>query len=369
MIVESTTDELFAALDTVAMERLDDSSFRIIGSIPNWFKQFYPDADTKRNPFVLGDKFPVLENFLIDAEGFWLENETGRLKSGIWSENEPSGDELYLEASAVCLQNQKILLIIANFKDEQILIQRARENSLSYDNLVKEIQKKEILIHCIVHDLAGQLTGIKYCFELLHLHDLHNLSPKALEYLEIGKKQCQKQETLIREVLDAFSAEVESIDFKVDPLQAPDALLCAREVVNALAPSFSLNHKNLQLESNADQAQEWKVVGEKIRLERVITNLIENAFRYCPPKSTVTVTVKEEGEFIMITVDDEGSGIEPEIAATLFQKFSQGKDKPGRTGLGLYFCRITIERWGGNIGWNNRQAGGSQFWFRLPKLI
>ncbi len=151
--------------------------------------------------------------------------------------------------------------------------------------------------------------------------------------------------------------------------QAPDALLCAREVVNALAPTFSLNHKNLQLESNADQTQEWKVVGEKIRLERVITNLVENAFRYCPPKSTVTVNVKEEGEFILFTVDDEGSGIEPEIAATLFQKFSQGKDKPGRTGLGLYFCRITIERWGGNIGCNSRQAGGSQFWFRLPKLI
>lgn len=137
MIVESTTKELFAALDTVAMERLDDNSFRIISSIPNWFKQFLPDADTKRDAFILGEKFPVLENFLIDAEGFWLENETGRLKSGIWCENEPSGEELYLEASAVCLQNKKILIIIANFKDEQILIQRARENSLSYYNLVK----------------------------------------------------------------------------------------------------------------------------------------------------------------------------------------------------------------------------------------
>ena len=368
MIASSVTDELFAALDTVAMERCDDSYFKIIGAMPDWFRKFYPDADSKRDEFMPEEKFPVLENFLIDAESFWMENETGRLKSGIWIEVDESGDELYLEASAVSLKDKKILLIIANFQDKQILIQKARENSLSYYNLIKEIQKKEILIHCIVHDLAGQLTAIKYCFELLSLHTLSNLSPKALEYLEIGKKQCQKQETLIREILDAFSAEVESIDFKVDPLQAPDAFLCAKEVVNALAPTFSLNQKNLQLESNVDQTREWKVVGEKIRLERVITNLVENAFRYCPPSSTVTVGVKEEGESILFTVDDEGYGIEPEVAATLFQKFSQGKNKPGRSGLGLYFCRITVERWGGTIGCNNRQAGGSQFWFRLSKL-
>lgn len=366
MSTQSTTDELFAVLDIVAMERLEDSSFRIIGTIPNWFRQFYSDADTKRDGFMPEQNFPVLENFLIDAEDFWMENETGRLKSGIWIEIDCAGNELYLEASAACLKGKKILLIIANFKEKQILIQKARENNLSYYNLIKETQKKEILIHCIVHDLAGQLTGIKYCFELI---SLYNSSDKALEYLQIGKKQCQKQETLIREILDAFSAEVNAIEnFEVDAHQAPDVLLCAREVVSSLAHTFSLNQKNLQLETSVEQTQEFKVVGEKIRLERVITNLVENAFRYSPIDCTVTVGVKEEGEFMIVTVEDEGAGIEPEIATTLFKKFSQGKDKPGRMGLGLYFCRITVERWGGTIGFNNLPEGGSQFWFRLPKL-
>ena len=188
--------------------------------------------------------------------------------------------------------------------------------------------------------------------------------------MEIGRKQCKKQEILIKEILDAFSAEVESLDTSImEDIQAPDALVCAREVVNAMFPVFSLNQKNLQLESNIDQTREWKVVGEKSRLERVITNLVENAFRYSPPNSTVTVALKEEGEFIRFTVDDEGFGIDPAIATNLFQKFSQGKDKPGRVGLGLYFCRITVERWGGNIGYNNRLGGGLQFWFRLPRLF
>lgn len=367
MTEESIANELFAALNTVVMERQSDRFFKIIGAVPSWFLQFYPEVDTKRDELTPYLKFPVLENFLIDAESFWFANEPGRLKSGLWIEVERSGNELYLEASAVCLKEKKILLIVANFKDEQILIQKARENSLSYYNLVKENQKKEILIHCIVHDLAGQLTGIKYCFELLAFQ---NLSPKGVEYLDIGRKQCQKQEALIREILDAFSAEIESLEsFNIAPGQAPDIIICIREVVNALSPTFSLNQMNLQLNSNLDETQEWKVVGEKIRLERVLTNLIENAFRHCPRESTVTVGIKEEGDFILTTVEDEGSGIEPEIATTLFQKFSQGKDRPGRMGLGLYFCRITIERWGGSIGYNRRVDRGSVFWFRLPKLM
>ena len=367
MTEEFVPDELFAALNTVVMQRLDNCSFKIIGVVPSWFNEFFPETDTKQDELIPGQQFPVLENFLIDAENFWFANESGRLRSGLWTEIERSGNEIYLEASAVCLKEKKILLIVANFKEQQTLIQKARENSLSYYSLVKEIQKKEILIHCIVHDLTGQLTGIKYCFELLALQ---NLSLKASEYLEIGRKQCNKQEALIREILDAFSAEVESLEsFNIDPLQAPDALVCAREVVDALLPIFSLNQMNLQLKSNLDETREWRVVGEKIRLERVLTNLIENAFRHCPRESTVIVGIKEEGDFIITTVEDEGSGIEPEIATTLFQKFSQGKHKPGRTGLGLYFCRITIERWGGNIGYNNRADRGSMFWYRLPKLV
>jgi signal transduction histidine kinase len=366
MTEESIIDELFAALNVVVMERMEDGSFKLVGAAPSWFVQFYTDTDLQQEQLMPGQQFPVLDNFLIDAEAFWQKNEMGRIKSGLWTETDLLGQEFYLEASAVCLKEKKILLIASNYKEQQFLLQKARENSLNYYNLLKEVQKKEVLIHCIVHDLAGQLTGIKYCFELL---SLQNLSPKAQEYLNIGKKQCQKQEILIREILDAFAAEVESLEgFKVEPQHAPDILVCAREVVNALAPVFFLNQINLRLKVNVDETREWKVAGEKSRLERTISNLVENAYRYSPPNSTVTLGIKEEDNFIEFAVDDEGSGIEPEIATTLFQKFSQGKNKPGKIGLGLYFCRITVERWGGSIGYKNNPQGGSQFWFRLPKV-
>jgi signal transduction histidine kinase len=231
--------------------------------------------------------------------------------------------------------------------------------------LAKENDKKEILLHCIVHDLAGPLMGIKGGFELLATE---NISEKGRKFLEIGLRQANKQETLIREILQAFSAEVESFEaFHVDPEKAPDAAQSAREVIEALSPAFALNQVKLQFDPKVELKRDWKVVGEKSRLERVISNLIENALRHSPANSTVIVGCYDEGEKVLVAVDDEGPGIPAEVAPTLFQKFAQGKKGRGKIGLGLYFCRITVEYWGGEIGHSAREQGGTRFWFRLPR--
>lgn len=230
--------------------------------------------------------------------------------------------------------------------------------------MVKKVQKKEILIHCIIHDLAGQLTAIKCCFDLL---SFQNLTPKGIDYLQTGKKQASKQETLSKDVLNAFSAEVESLEaFTVDPEQSPDALTCANDVMEALGANFIANQINLELGANINTELSWKVVGEKSRLDRVLTNLVDNAFRHSPRDSTVTIDLQQNDKFILLSVMDEGVGVPPDMTNNLFKKFFQGKNKVG-TGLGLYFCRITVKRWGGNIGYCPRPNGGSQFWARLPK--
>jgi len=67
-------------------------------------------------------------------------------------------------------------------------------------------------------------------------------------------------------------------------------------------------------------------------------------------------------------VDDEGPGLPPDQRPDqLFALFSKGKTHAGKAGLGLYFCKITVERWGGAIGAETRAGGGSRFWFRLPR--
>jgi len=361
--------DILVALEMVVMERRAEGVFSIIGDRPAWFTHLCPNAITEPDRARPGDQFPFLENFLVEAEDFWRERRVGRLKSGSWSEADPAGREYHLEASALCLGETQVLLLESlgqGYEETHAMLQKARENLLAHERLTKEIQKKEILLHCIVHDLAGPLMGINGCFSFL---DPAKLGDREKQFLEVGVRSAQKLDHLIQEILQAFSAEIAALEaFTVDPDQAPDAALCAREVVNALGPAFALNQVSLQLKPHLDLTRAWKVAGEKSRLERVISNLVENALRYSPPRTAVTVSLADEAGQILITIDDQGPGLPPEAATTLFQKFAQGKSKrSGKVGLGLYFCRITVEHWGGAIGYAPRPEGGSRFWFRLPK--
>ncbi len=369
-MTNSITADIFAALDILVLERLDIGLFKVAGTVPNWLNRFCERTiNTGKKIFIPQEEFPFLENFLIDAEDFWLANRHQPLKSGFWIQQDLLGTESYLEASALVVNQRKILLIALleeTYREKQSFIQKARENQLNYQQFIKENQKKEILIHCLIHDVAGQLSGINCCLALL---ELENLTPKGRERLEAGRKQSIKQEMLLREILNAFSSEVNSQEqFYSDPINAPDILTTIREVIELLAPTFALNKIKIQLAPNIDLNINWKVVGDRSRLERVISNLLENAFRYSSPESVIAINLQQDQQHILITVDDEGSGVPSEITQTLFKKFSQGKDKSGKSGLGLYFCRITIERWGGEIGYSPRSEGGSRFWFRLPKV-
>lgn len=368
MTNESLISELLATLNFVVMEQIDDGSFTAIGTLPPWFLEFYGGAASLREGLRPDTHSTFLENFLIDAEEFWAGNQVQPLKSGPWCESELSGIEYCLEATAVKLASRKILLLEqlgCAYQEKQVLIQKGRENSLNHQGLIKEIQKKEILIHCIIHDLSSPLTVI---FTSLELLERNCLIPNQRRFIEICKSQCNRQETLIKEMLDIFSTEVESLEtFYQIPGLAPDAFNSLKEIRDALLPTFLTKHIKLQLDPSIDPTKNWKVVGEKTRLERVIINLVENAFRYSPENSTVKISLQDKQEKILISVEDEGSGVSLDIDKDLFKKFSKGKTKSGKVGLGLYFCRITVERWGGNIGYSPRTEGGSNFWFCLPK--
>src|SRR5262249_5193066 len=146
----------------------------------------------------------------------------------------------------------------------------ARENLLAHERLTKEIQKKEILLHCIVHDLSGPLTGIH---ALCAYINPAQLTAQEKRFLDVGQRSAQRLEKMIQEILDAFSAEIASLEaFESDPAQAPDATLCARSVVEALQPAFAVKHVALQLDPTLNLKADWKVVGERSRLERVFSN-------------------------------------------------------------------------------------------------
>jgi signal transduction histidine kinase len=352
-------------------EFLGEGGFRLVGEPVPFYAELVGEEEAGAKTVRLGDKSPFLENFLFDAEQIWKSPTEERAESGAWIENTGKGRELALEATALWLGGKPVLLLQnaqERFNRQVEVLQTARDSLLEHEKLLREIQKKEILLHCIVHDLSQPLTAMRGCFSLLGMQPL---SPDLKEVVEIAERQSEKQETMIRGILEAFSAELAAQQtIEQDPAKAPDLARCAQSVVESFANAFAERGARLALDHQHDLSQTWRVNGEESRLLRIYGNLVENALRHAPQDSTVTLGVANEGQFLRAFVDDEGPGLpEDQTADRLFALFAKGKEKRGgKAGLGLYFCKITVERWGGSVGCESRPTGGARFWFRLPRL-
>jgi len=369
MSSHSIVESFLTSQGYALFESLGKSEFLIIGACPAWCRDIFELQSRTTKRFRLADNSPFLENFLVDAENYWNSKSERSVSSGNWIERDKSGREIPLEAFALSLDKRKILILrnlSAHFAEQQQWFQTARDSLLAHEQLLSEIQKKEILLHCIVHDLSQPLTAISGCFNLLRLE---NLPPPAGKYVEAGQRESQRQELMIRGILSAFSGDLiaqQSSDKSGAP--PPDLAVCAQQAIEEFSSAFKDKGVSLRFTPPPNATSDWHVVGDAPRLDRIFGNLLENTLRYSPANSTVTIGVEDQGESVLAFVDDEGPGLPPDLPpAQLFALFSKGKSHSGKAGLGLYFCKITVERWGGTIGAETRAQGGARFWFRLPR--
>jgi two-component system sensor histidine kinase KdpD len=103
--------------------------------------------------------------------------------------------------------------------------------------------------------------------------------------------------------------------------------------------------------------------------ERVLCNLLENAAKYTPPGSTVTIDARVRGKHVELRVSDDGPGLPPGREEALFEKFARGQQEsstPGM-GLGLAICRAIVEAHGGTIHAERSGAGGACIVIALPR--
>jgi two-component system, OmpR family, sensor histidine kinase KdpD len=104
-----------------------------------------------------------------------------------------------------------------------------------------------------------------------------------------------------------------------------------------------------------------------VLLEQAIINLIENACRYTPAGKPILVTAVQEGRAVLVTIEDQGSGVPADKLDTIFEKFYRLPGTPtGGTGLGLSISRGLIEAHGGTLIAENRAEGGTRFTIHLP---
>jgi len=115
------------------------------------------------------------------------------------------------------------------------------------------------------------------------------------------------------------------------------------------------------------------VAADKGLITQAVKNLVNNAIKYSPERTSVTISTMLEAEAIRVSVEDRGFGIPAEFRDRVWEKFyrvvreGQEKDEES-TGLGLSFVREVVEQHGGNVDLESEEGRGSKFSFTLPRL-
>lgn len=165
--------ELLTKLGIAAFERVAEQRFQIVGQMPVWLQEFQPDLQEQTSAIELSTLFPFLEYFLVDAEALWATTPQQRLKSGLWFEQNQAGQILYLEASALQIGTQKIVLIEAqedHALEKITLIQKARENVLSHLSDRKQTSQ-ELLNSTFYNSLTGLPNQTYFALQLTQVFE------------------------------------------------------------------------------------------------------------------------------------------------------------------------------------------------------
>lgn len=363
---DSPANAVLQALGFALFVRESSGALRAAAGPPLWLKTLWPAVGSGEEPLDSGVS-PFLENFLIDAEECWSAGGEQRARSGPWIEQDAQANNVQLEATALTLEGRSVLLLERlgeAFEAKKSMLQKARENVIAYQRLNSEIQKKEILLHCVAEDMTAALANVVTSLRLL---ELENNSPKSRQLLGLAARATEEQQTLIHKVLAVFAEELTGLFGQNGETEnESDLFATIQNVVGSVA--LQSEEKNVRLTSLVSAGREVRVPLDPGHLERVIGNLIENAFEQTPAGGEIAIGVDDEAESVVLSVEDNGTAASPDACDNLFSKLEPAAALGQGRVLRLHFCRMMIEGCGGEIGCGARASGGNRFWIRLPKI-
>jgi HD-GYP domain-containing protein (c-di-GMP phosphodiesterase class II) len=212
-------DNLLArVLDTLniaVFEQLQNRSFKLLSNQEDWFSVFLPGPPDTTGSVSIKDELSYLGNFMIDAEVFWQSGAAGKLNSGIWNEVAESGEICQFEASALNLENRRILLVRMlgiGLTEEHLREQKTKEDLLAFEDLIrteKDLEKYSTILEAEVQKRTADLNE-----RIKELHCLYDIS-------RLIEKKGSSLEEISRGAVDLIPAG----------WQYPD-ITCARLTVN-----------------------------------------------------------------------------------------------------------------------------------------
>ena len=232
---------------------------------------------------------------------------------------------------------------------------------------VKEFeQMKSDMISLMSHELRTPLTSINGFSELLAVDD--KIPEESREFLQIISNESQRMSRMIDTFLSvtqlerADKKEVTKIALRLDEV--------AREAIATMQPVAKKKRIRLVEQPNGTIPP---IAADKSLITQAIMRFLDNAIRYSPERTTVTVSTVLEAEAVRVIVEDRGYGVPAESIDRIWEKFyrvardGQEKDEES-TGLGLAFVKEVVEQHAGSVAVESEVGRGSKFSFALPRL-
>ena len=215
---------------------------------------------------------------------------------------------------------------------------------------------KSNFVALAAHELRTPMTTIHGFVTTLH-HLGERIDPEQRSQLRDALlQQTQRMATLVEQLLDLSRLDADAIDISPEPLHVKTQV---EEIVATSAPSLE--------DVDIEIADDAIAIADRNALERIVSNLVTNAFRYGQPP--VTVRAERSDRHFRLTVEDCGRGVPPDFVPDLFERFSRSEGLRANavgTGLGLAIARSYARAHGGDLLYEDATPHGARFQLVLP---
>ena len=220
------------------------------------------------------------------------------------------------------------------------------------------------LIGNISHDLRSPLTSVQGYLETMAMKDAQLAPEERQRFLSISLRNMASLQRLVEELFELARLDARQVSMRAEQLQIAEL---AQDVALKMAPRARETGVSITVQPKGDLPLVSCDVG---MIERVLTNLVENAVRFTPPGGLVRLELGTAVDGVRVTVADSGTGIASEDLPHIFERFyraDRSRDRnTGGAGLGLAIARQIVELHGGALAVESAPGEGASFSFVLP---
>jgi signal transduction histidine kinase/integral membrane sensor domain MASE1 len=252
----------------------------------------------------------------------------------------------------------------------------AVENARLFARSQDAIRSREDFLAIASHELRTPVTSLRLQVqiveralneELAHARQSAELADGAdglervIGLIGVLGDDSRRLVRLVGGLLDVTRIASGQLDLQPDDLDFREVV---RGGIDSMRPELSARHVPLTFDAPEPIPGRW----DRLRLEQIVANLLSNAIKYGEGKP-VDIRAFAEGDQVVLTVEDQGQGIEPAFVDRMFERFERGTTGTQGLGLGLYITRQIVESHGGTIEVLNRPGAGVTFTVRLPRIF